>query len=98
LRILFVLGLVLALALLVFRAVRPYLKLIRQFFQTVRHFQSVGSRPSSSTGQQREKLVKCATCNTWIPESRALAANSGEYCSQDCMSRAALSRRNKKIG
>jgi hypothetical protein len=98
LRILLVVGLVLALALFVYRAVRPYLKLIRQFFQTVRHFQSVGSTPASSTGQQREKLVKCETCNTWIPESRALAANSGEYCSQDCLSRAVVGRRKKKIG
>jgi len=97
LRILFVLGLVLALALLVYRAVRPYLKLIRQFFQTVRHFQSVGNSPPAS-GQQREKLIKCGICDTWIPQSRALAANSVEYCSQDCLSRGALSGRKKKFG
>jgi hypothetical protein len=97
LRILFVLGLVLALALLIYRAVRPYLKLIRQFFQTVRHFQNVSESPPPS-GRQREKLIKCEMCNTWIPQSRALAANSVEYCSQDCLSRGAVGRRKKKIG
>ena len=90
-----ILGIITVLALLVYRALRPYLKLIRQFIQTVRYFQQANPQPPSAR-REGEKLIKCAACDTWIPESRALHANGSEYCSRVCLQRAA--GRSRKAG
>lgn len=95
LKVAVVLGVLIILALLVFRAVRPYLKLIRQFIQAIRYFQQPNS-PSPSSRREGEKLVKCAACDTWIPESRVLHANIHEFCSRECLERAGT--RARKAG
>lgn len=41
----------------------------------------VGRRPA-------EQLVRCAACGVRVPESRALAAAGGVYCSPSCRRRA----------
>lgn len=98
LKIAFVAGIVFVLALLVYRTLRPFLNLIRQFVQTVRHFQQVGARePDPDAKRKGERLVQCVTCNTWIPQSRALAANSASYCSPECVKRAGVTRRRKRV-
>jgi len=95
-KILFVLGLLLVLAVLVYSMLRPVIKLVRQFVQTVRHFQKVGVKePAARSGAER--LLQCATCNTWIPQSRALAASAASYCSQDCLKRARVTQRRKRV-
>lgn len=95
-KILFVLGLLLVLAVLVYRTLRPVIKLVRQFVQTVRHVQKVSVKePAPRSGAER--LLQCATCNTWIPQSRALAANSASYCSPDCLKRGRVTQRRKRV-
>jgi len=97
LRIVFIVALLLALVAIIYRALRPYLNLIRQFIRTVRHFQNV-SAPSTRPNAAAEKLVQCATCGIWIPETRSLVANSIDYCSRDCLKRAGVSRERKVAG
>jgi hypothetical protein len=92
LKIAFVLGLVVVVALLVYRALRPYLKLVRQFIQSVRHFQRTIQDPPA-TDIHSHKLVKCEQCETYLPQSRALTAKSLYFCSEDCLKRARISRR-----
>jgi hypothetical protein len=92
LKIAFVVGLVLVLALLIYRAVRPYLKLLRQFIQSVRHFQRTIQNPPRPDIQSH-KLVKCEQCGTYLPQSRALTAKALWFCSEDCLKRAGVTRR-----
>src|SRR5436189_332960 len=87
LKVALILGIIIVLALLVYRALHPYLKLIGQFIQTVRYFQQARDRTPPAR-REGEKLVKCAACDTWIPESSALHANGSEYCSRVCLQRA----------
>lgn len=82
------------LALLLLYRSRRYLKLIHQFLQSVRHFQTVASRETPARSESH-KLIQCGSCGTWIPESRAVAANFGEYCSNDCLKRAEMTGRRK---
>ena len=86
-KVVLILGVLIILALLVYRALRPYLKLIRQFVQAVRYFQQPNTRRTSAR-REGERLVKCAACDTWIPESRALHGNMNDYCSTACLDRA----------
>ncbi|HXT63435.1 MAG TPA: PP0621 family protein [Pyrinomonadaceae bacterium] len=95
LKVALILGVIIVLALLVYRALRPYLKLIGQFIQTVRYFQQAGQR-TPPTRREGEKLVKCTACDTWVPESCALHANGSEYCSKVCLQRTA--GRSRKTG
>ena len=90
-KILLVVGVLVLLAVVLYRFLRPVIALVRQFRKTVRHFQTLGtpSRPNSAA----EKLVKCESCGIWIPESRALFRGSLEYCSRDCLKRAGVAGR-----
>jgi hypothetical protein len=42
------------------------------------------------------KLVRCGSCNTWIPQGRALLANSSFYCSTVCLQKAPAVKRRKE--
>ena len=79
----------LAALLLVFlyRRLRPYLKLLREFVQTIRHFQQVIVKPPATRKQEPEKLVSCLTCGTFVPIGRAITAGSGNavFCSTNCL-------------
>jgi hypothetical protein len=69
-----------------YRRLRPYLKVVRQFIDTIRQFQKFAVRPPASQDQP-EKLVSCLTCGTFVPIGRAITAGSGDsiYCSTDCL-------------
>jgi hypothetical protein len=84
-------------ALLVYWRLRPYIHFARRAFGFVRdvrrlsHQDLPGPAPprASSSG---ERLVRCSSCGTWLPSSRALSVRSSSevYCSPDCLERAAL--------
>ena len=95
-KILLVVGVLVLVTIVLYRVVRPILNLVRQFRLTVRHFQTISTRARPS--HTAEKLVKCETCQTWIPQSRAFSANAHEYCSQVCLKRGTVNQRQKKIG
>jgi hypothetical protein len=88
LKYLVVIALVALLLVLLLRRLRPYLRLVQEFINTLRHFQQMSATSATPRNQQPEKLVCCETCGTWIPIGRALTAGSDDsvYCSTDCLS------------
>ena len=75
---------------LVYSRVRPYLKLIQKIVNSLNA--AVDITTTSTPAQQpktpsKNKLVRCASCGTWIPAERALSLNSGlaTFCSAECM-------------
>lgn len=91
LKILLVVGVLLVLALVLYRVLRPAIAVARQFLKTIRYFQTI----STPTERKRavEKLVQCETCGVWIPEGRTLTSGSLAYCSRDCLKRTGVGRR-----
>ena len=90
-KILLVVIILLLLALVMYRVLRPVIRIARQFLKTIRHIQSITTpvQPKNAA----EKLVKCETCEIWVPESRTLSRGSLTYCSRDCLKRAGVPRR-----
>ena len=81
---------------LVYTRVRPYLKLIQKVVQSLNVVTDINT--STATRQKvasRNKLVRCDSCETWIPAERALSLNSGlaTFCSTECMSKPASKER-----
>jgi len=99
LKFLLVIGLVALLFVLLYRRLLPYLKIVRNFLNTIRHFQqqiNANQAGKPKAGQQAEKLVRCETCGTWVPIGRALASGSRGifFCSQDCQHGREVKRRS----
>jgi hypothetical protein len=97
LKVLFVIGLVALLLLLLYRRLRPYLKIVQNFLNSIRQFQQVNA--SEAGGQrpdQSEKLVQCEACCTWVPIGRALSSGSAAtfFCSADCQRGREVKRRS----
>jgi hypothetical protein len=81
-------GLLLLLLLLLYRKLSPYLLTLRNFIHAIRRFQAqtTGSKHQS----EPEKLICCAACGVWVPQTRALAAAGSRglcYCSDECLRR-----------
>jgi len=86
---------------LIYSRVRPYLKLIRTVVNSLNVSTSVSSStatPRSRSGEK--KLVRCASCGTWIPEDRALNLKSGMaiYCSPECLEKKSQNKERKLAG
>lgn len=89
--------------LLVYLRLRPYIKLARQMFTIARDVRNVSAadaaqplRPESASGSNR--LVRCDSCGTWIPTSRAIKLNSSRsaYCSHDCLEASATENKRRR--
>jgi hypothetical protein len=101
LKYLFLLTLFAAVAFLIYWRLRPYIRGVRRFLGVVREVRrmNAGAPPSGATPQPRpasgEKLVRCASCGTWISDSQAvkLRATGATYCSHSCLERAADAQR-----
>jgi hypothetical protein len=83
----------------VYLRLRPYLNFARRVLGVVREARGMSAgqgmaggdaatRPKQAGG---ERLVRCASCGTWLPASRALTlrATSSNFCSHACMERSA---------
>ena len=78
---------------------RPYIRAVRQIFGAARSAGRVSVRTQQGTGEvsqvgdqsAAESLVRCASCGTWIPASRAvsLGGRSAQFCSHTCLEDAA---------
>jgi hypothetical protein len=97
-----VIAAVVALAfIVVYSRVRPYLLLFRKIVSTLNASVTVGDAVQASQNRSAEnKLVKCAGCETWIPEDRALNLRKGAavYCSSGCLEKAAEAKERKLAG
>ena len=91
---LIILGVIaLAFYILLFWRMRRYFPLVRKIFGLTRDIYRVtrgaeGSQPVSTQKRgEGGKLVRCASCSTWIPSSRALQLRSSAsvYCSTACL-------------
>ena len=82
---------------LLYRRLRPYLKTVRQFIHLVKGTlnATVQPQPESCRESAENKLVRCATCDTWIPLSRTLNSNAASYCSRACLDQAVKVGRRK---
>lgn len=78
-------------AALVYVRLRPYIKIARRALGFVREARrmSAPDAPQRTQGAGGGKLVRCASCGTWLPASRALSlrASPHSYCSQECLER-----------
>ncbi|HVG35347.1 MAG TPA: hypothetical protein VM911_19935 [Pyrinomonadaceae bacterium] len=80
---------------------RPYIATARRVLGFMRDLRRVNATASTNESVRRsstenEKLVRCQSCETWIPSTRAVvlsrsrrAAASSYYCSHACLERAA---------
>lgn len=86
--------------LLLFWRLRRYMPVVRQIFQITRSLYRMTkgaegapapTAESSGRGVDGERLVRCASCGTWIPSARALQLRSlpSHYCSTACLENAA---------
>jgi hypothetical protein len=84
---------------LIYLRLRPYIGFARRVFGVIREARAVnagqGMQGGSATAGRKaagdERLVRCASCGTWLPASRALTlrATSSNFCSHACMERSA---------
>lgn len=83
---------------LVYWRLRPYIRMARRFLGVVRDVRRVSEANTAGEVTRRESprasnevLVRCASCGTWLPASRAVRLRSSQnaYCSHACLERAA---------
>jgi hypothetical protein len=94
LKYLFVLLILAAVAGLVYWRLRPYINGVRRFLGVLREVRGMSSGTSQQNtparppahGRTTERLMRCASCGTWFPSSRAAGS---QYCSHACLERAA---------
>ncbi len=93
-----VLALFAAVAFLVYWRMRPYIRGVRRLlgvFREVRRMREGAAgaepaRPAPTKKAAGEKLLRCASCGTWMPASRAVSLRGGAtYCSHACLERSA---------
>jgi hypothetical protein len=99
LKYLLVAAFLIALFTIIYLRLRPYINMARRVLGVFREARgmSAGQRmpgAAASAQQKRtggERLVRCASCGTWFPASRALTlrATSSNFCSHACMERSA---------
>lgn len=84
---------------IIYLRLRPYINVVRRVLGVVREARgmSAGGQGMPGSPAERpkmasdERLVRCASCGTWLPASRALTlrATSSNFCSHACMERSA---------
>ncbi|HEX8422312.1 MAG TPA: hypothetical protein VF634_02825 [Pyrinomonadaceae bacterium] len=87
-----------ALCIIIYLRLRPYINIARRILGAVREARGMsagrqtpdGVMPQKKTADD-ERLVRCASCGTWLPASRALTlrATSSNFCSHACIERSA---------
>lgn len=100
-----ILGLLAAVVGLLYWRLRPYIKMAQRFLGVVRDVRRVSETGSVGETPRREResvsnemLVRCASCGTWLPASRAVRLRSSQnaYCSHACLERAADAPRSSR--
>jgi hypothetical protein len=82
---------------IIYLRLRPYINMARRVLGVVREARDISAgqqTPDAAMRQQKTddtRLVRCASCGTWFPASRALTlrATSSSFCSHACMERSA---------
>jgi hypothetical protein len=92
-------------ALAVFWRLRPYIQMARRALGVVRDVRRISRQDMPGPAPRRagtsgERLVRCSSCGTWLPSSRAIAVRSSAevYCSTNCLERPASSGSSQTAG
>lgn len=87
------------LTLLYFR-VRPYLRLVRKILGAMNGTLGPDGVKRSVGPKGERKLIRCATCGTWVPATRAIGAKTkaAAYCSTACLEKASVQNTRKAVG
>jgi hypothetical protein len=89
---------------LLYRRLRPYIAAAQQMLGIVRDVRRMNSQQQSAEPLRRasasgERLLRCASCDTWVPTARALKSSSGSsYCSRACLESATETVVRKRAG
>ncbi|MDT7540922.1 MAG: hypothetical protein QOE33_826 [Acidobacteriota bacterium] len=101
---LFLLAVFALVAFMFYWRLRPYIATARRVLGFVRSARNLSTDDPSVAATRRasragEKLLRCETCGTWLPTSRALThrGSAHVYCSRACLERAADPQRAKKV-
>ena len=89
-------GLLSVIFVLIYSRVRPYLQLIQKVINSLNVATNINaSTASRQKTPSKNKLVRCESCETWIPAERALNLNSGlaTFCSSECMAKPVSKRK-----
>jgi hypothetical protein len=103
LKLLVILGILAVILLLLYLRLRPFIRMARQMFGVARDMQRA-VRPDAASATHNsgagDRLVRCTTCQTWVPSSRSikLRSSNASYCSHDCLERAAQVSQHKAAG
>ncbi len=88
---------------LLYLRLRPYVLTARRILRLVSDARKLSADDPSAAAPRRanrpgEKLLRCETCGTWLPASRALSHRGPAhvYCSHACLERAADAPRSRK--
>jgi hypothetical protein len=104
LKLLIVLGIFAVIFLLLYLRLRPFIRMARQMFGVARDVQGAMRQEPAASSTQRsgagDRLVRCSSCATWVPSSRAikLRSSNASYCSHDCLQQAAEINKHKAAG
>jgi hypothetical protein len=104
LKLLVILGILAVIFFFIYLRLRPYIRMARQMLGVARGVrQAVRPEPAASSTQSSgagDRLIRCDSCETWVPSSRAikLRSSSASYCSHDCLERAAEVSKRKAAG
>ena len=98
-----IIGALLALVfLLIYSRLRPYIELLGKVSSALKGSLDATSSPTARGGSTKteNKLVRCVACGTWIPTERAIGGgkNMSEYCSRECLEKAASGKKSKLAG
>ncbi|MBA2733621.1 MAG: hypothetical protein H0U54_12090 [Acidobacteria bacterium] len=99
-----ILGILAVILLLIYLRLRPFIRMARQMLGVARDVNRVMKQEpvtsSTQSGGTGDRLVRCNSCETWIPASRAikLRSSNASYCSHVCLERAAEGSKRKAAG
>ncbi|HJR08458.1 MAG TPA: hypothetical protein VJ842_14450 [Pyrinomonadaceae bacterium] len=86
-----------AILFLLYLRLRPYINAARRVLAVFREARAMSAGQATPNAARRkrtdaeERLVRCASCGTWLPASRALTlrSTSSTFCSHACLERSA---------
>ncbi len=103
-----VLGILIVFLGLIYWRLRPYMRIARSILRAVRGTSSEEiNKPFETRLRERAgilsssaKLVRCDSCGTWTPQTKAIKLRSSAsfYCSHHCLELAADGVKQKTVG
>ncbi|HEY0321671.1 MAG TPA: hypothetical protein VGC66_11985 [Pyrinomonadaceae bacterium] len=82
-----------------FPVVRQIFGITRQLYRMTRRTGDAAAPAASAKSNDGERLVRCASCETWVPAGRAIQLRSkasSVYCSTACLETAAAEPRGRR--